>query len=139
MVQIYYNLGGYVFSDATDISMSGYNQGALASYTPKVMDFNGDGHLDIWLMNTNHSESGNQVWLNDGTGKFKQSRREYFNELVLQHSKINGVDSSITGIMMPINVNDKWNFIIATSSDVLDMRVGGKVYVAYARTQWSFQ
>ena len=44
MVQIYYNLGGYVFSDATDVSMSGYNQGAVASYTPKVVDFNGDGH-----------------------------------------------------------------------------------------------
>jgi len=138
MVQIYYNLGGYVFSDATDISMSGYNQGALASYTPKIMDFNGDGHPDIWLMNTNRTESGNQVWLNDGTGKFKQSRREYFNDLVLQHSKLNGVNSNTSGIMMPINVNDKWNFIIATSSDVLDLRVGGKVYVAYARTQWSF-
>ena len=65
MVQIYYNLGGYVFSDATDISMTGYNQGAVASYTPKVVDFNGDGHADIWLMNTNRAESGNQVWLND--------------------------------------------------------------------------
>ncbi len=60
MVQIYYNLGGYVFSDATDVSMSGYNQGALASYTPKVVDFNGDGYPDIWLMNTNRAESGNQ-------------------------------------------------------------------------------
>jgi hypothetical protein len=133
MVQIYYNLGGYVFSDATDISMSGYNQGSLASYTPKIMDFNGDGHPDIWLMNTNRTESGNQVWLNDGTGKFKQSRKQDFNTLTSQHAVLNSVESNTSGIMLPVKINDKWNFIIATVSDIKHM-----VYVAYARTQWSF-
>jgi len=134
MVQIYYNLGGYVFSDATDISMSGYNQGAVASYTPKIMDFNGDGHADIWLMNTNRAESGNQVWLNDGTGKFKQSRKQDFNVLTSQHATQNSVESDTSGIMLPVKINDKWNFIIATVSDIKRT-----VYVAYARTQWSFQ
>ena len=134
MVQIYYNLGGYVFSDATDVSMSGYNQGALASYTPKVVDFNGDGHPDIWLMNTNRAESGNQVWLNDGTGKFKQSRKQDFNTLTSQHAVLNSVESDTSGIMLPVQINDKWNFIIATVSDIKQT-----VYVAYARTQWSFQ
>ena len=134
MVQIYYNLGGYVFSDATDVSMSGYNQGALASYTPKVVDFNGDGHADIWLMNTNRAESGNQVWLNDGTGKFKQSRKQDFNTLTSQHAVLNSVESDTSGIMLPVQINNKWNFIIATVSDIKQT-----VYVAYARTQWSFQ
>lgn len=134
MVQIYYNLGGYVFSDATDVSMSGYNQGALASYTPKVVDFNGDGYPDIWLMNTNRAESGNQVWLNDGTGKFKQSRKQDFNTLTSQHAVLNSVESDTSGIMLPVQINDKWNFIIATVSDIKHT-----VYVAYARTQWSFQ
>jgi hypothetical protein len=134
MVQIYYNLGGYVFSDATDVSMSGYNQGALASYTPKVVDFNGDGYPDIWLMNTNRAESGNQVWLNDGTGKFKQSRKQDFNTLTSQHAVLNSVESDTSGIMLPVQINDKWNFIIATVSDIKQT-----VYVAYARTQWSFQ
>ena len=134
MVQIYYNLGGYVFSDATDVSMSGYNQGAVASYTPKVVDFNGDGHADIWLMNTNRAESGNQVWLNDGTGKFKQSRKQDFNTLTSQHAVLNSVESDTSGIMLPVQINDKWNFIIATVSDIKQT-----VYVAYARTQWSFQ
>ena len=134
MVQIYYNLGGYVFSDATDISMTGYNQGAVASYTPKVVDFNGDGHADIWLMNTNRAESGNQVWLNDGTGKFQQSRKQDFNTLTSQHATLNSVESDTSGIMLPVKINDKWNFIIATVSDIKHT-----VYVAYARTQWSFQ
>ena len=134
MVQIYYNLGGYVFSDATDISITGYNQGALASYTPKVVDFNGDGHADIWLMNTNRAESGNQVWLNDGTGKFKQSRKQDFNTLTSQHATLNSVESDTSGIMLPVKINDKWNFIIATVSGIKNT-----VYVAYARTQWSFQ
>jgi hypothetical protein len=134
MVQIYYNLGGYVFSDATDISMTGYNQGAVASYTPKVVDFNGDGHADIWLMNTNRAESGNQVWLNDGTGKFKQSRKQDFNTLTSQHAALNSVESDTSGIMLPVKINDKWNFIIATVSGIKNT-----VYVAYARTQWSFQ
>ena len=134
MVQIYYNQGGYVFSDATDVSMLGYNQGAVASYTPKVVDFNGDGHADIWLMNTNRAESGNQVWLNDGTGKFKQSRKQDFNTLASQHCVLNSVESDTSGIMLPVKINDKWNFIIATVSDIKQT-----VYVAYARTQWSFQ
>lgn len=134
MVQIYYNLGDYVFSDATDISMTGYNQGAVASYTPKVVDFNGDGHADIWLMNTNRAESGNQVWLNDGTGKFKQSRKQDFNILTSQHATLNSVESDTSGIMLPVKINNKWNFIIATVSDIKHT-----VYVAYARTQWSFQ
>jgi hypothetical protein len=134
MVQIYYNLGGYVFSDATDVSMSGYNQGAVASYTPKIVDFNGDGHADIWLMNTNRAESGNQVWLNDGTGKFKQSRKQDFNTLTSLHAVLNSVESNTSGIMLPVQINDKWNFIIATVSDIKQT-----VYVAYARTQWSFQ
>jgi|694.fasta_scaffold154309_3 hypothetical protein len=134
MVQIYYNLGGYVFSDATDVSMSGYNQGAVASYTPKIVDFNGDGHADIWLMNTNRAESGNQVWLNDGTGKFKQSRKQDFNTLTSLHAVLNSVESNTSGIMLPVQINDKWNFIIATVSGIKNT-----VYVAYARTQWSFQ
>jgi hypothetical protein len=134
MVQIYYNLGGYVFSDATDISMTGYNQGAVASYTPKVIDFNGDGHADIWLMNTNRAESGNQVWLNDGTGKFKQRRKQDFDVLTGQHALLNSVESNTSGIMLPVKINNKWNFIIATVSDIKHT-----VYVAYARTQWSFQ
>ena len=133
MVQIYYNLSDYVFSDATDISMTGYNQGAVASYTPKVVDFNGDGHADIWLMNTNRAESGNQVWLNDGTGKFKQSRKQDFNILTSQHATLNSVESDTSGIMLPVKINDKWNFIRATVSDLKHT-----VYVAYARTQWSF-
>jgi len=133
MVQIYYNLGGYVFSDATDVGMTGYNQGALASYTPKVLDFNGDGHIDIWLMNTNGTESGNQVWLNDGTGKFKQSRKQDFNTLVSQHALLNSVESGISGIMLPVKINNKWNFVIATVSWIKKT-----VYVGYARTQWSF-
>jgi hypothetical protein len=133
MVQIYYNLGGYVFSDATDISMSGYNQGALASYTPKILDFNGDGHPDIWLMNTNQTDSGNQVWINDGTGKFKQSRKQDFDTLTSQHAEVNSVESNISGIMLPIKINDKWNFIITTVSWLKNT-----VYVGYAKTQWSF-
>lgn len=134
MVQIYYNQGGYVFSDATDVSMLGYNQGAVASYTPKIVDFNGDGHADIWLMNTNRAESGNQVWLNDGTGKFKQSRKQDFNTLTGQHATLNSVESDTSGIMLPVKINDKWNFVIATVSGIKNT-----VYVAYARTQWSFQ
>jgi hypothetical protein len=90
-------------------------------------------------MNTNRAESGNQVWLNDGTGKFKQRRKQDFDVLTGQHALLNSVESNTSGIMLPVKINDKWNFIIATSSDVLDLRVGGKVYVAYARTQWIFQ
>jgi hypothetical protein len=132
IVQVYYNLGGYVFSDATD-AMPGYNQAVLASYTPKMIDFNNDGSLDLWLMNTNTAESGNQVWLNDRTGKFNQSRRQDFNNLVSQHASLNGIDPGVSGIMLPVKINGKWNFVIASVSTIKNT-----VYVAYANTQWTF-
>lgn len=131
MVQVYYNLGNYVFSDATDIAMPGYNQNVLASYTPKIIDFNNDGKPDIWLMNTNTEESGNQVWLNDGTGKFSQSRRADFNKLLADHTSLNSLDPGTSGIMLPVKVNGKWNFVIAGTT-------GLKVSITYANTQWTF-
>jgi hypothetical protein len=133
MVQVYYNLGGYVFSDATDTAMAGYNQGVLASYTPKIIDFNNDSKPDIWLMNTNTAESGNQVWLNDGTGKFTQSRRTAFNQLLAQHASVSGTEVGTSGIMLPIKVNGKWNFVVASVSGLKST-----VYVSYANTQWTF-
>lgn len=133
IVQVYYNLGNYVFSDATDISMSGYNQGVLASYTPKIIDFNNDNSSDIWLMNTSNAETGNQVWLNDGAGKFKQSRKQDFNNLAALQAKFSDIDAGTTSIMLPVKVNGKWNFVLAGVSST-----NNTVSIAYANTQWTF-
>lgn len=123
VVQIYINQGNLVFSETTDTAfVGGYNQSTLSSYTPKLIDLNGDGKLDIWLMNTNRAvaangtaESANQAWINSGTGTFTQPKRSYFNTVVQAYNLLSGSSTNTAGIMIPIKIDGTWNFAISNS------------------------
>jgi hypothetical protein len=117
MVQIYMNQGNLTFTETTDTAIAGYNQSTLASYTPKLIDLNGDGKLDLWLMNTNSTvsssgtaESANQAWINSGTGTFTQAKRSYLNTVVQAYNLLSGSNSNTAGIMIPVKIAGAWNF-----------------------------
>jgi len=143
IVQIYMNQGNLTFTETTDTAfIGGYNQNILASYTPKLIDLNGDGKLDIWLMNTNSAvsssgiaESANQAWINSGSGIFTQSKRSYLNTVVQAYNLLSGSSSHTAGIMIPVKINGAWNFAISNSwsSGTLTM-----TYFGYAKSQLTF-
>lgn len=130
--QVYLNRGGLVFEDITDVAMPNYPRNSLSSYTPRVVDFNGDGKKDIWLQDWNFAglPSANQIWLNTGAGLFSQSKvNEISNVLSTFRNRVGGDPG--TGIMTPVKVNNKWNFIVTSSGT-------NRVNVGYVRTEWTF-
>ena len=142
MVQIYMNQGNLTFTETTDTAMAGYTQSTLASYTPKLIDLNGDGKLDLWLMNTNStvSSSGiagsaNQAWINSGTGTFTQAKSSYLNIVVQAYNLLSGSNSNSAGIMIPIKINGAWNFAICNSWSNGAYTI---TYFGYAKSQLTF-
>lgn len=136
MVQVYYNQGNYVFSDSAESKLTGYYQGVLASYTPKILDFNNDGRPDIWIANTSSTTPGAQIWLNNGDETFAQKNQNEILSLLTEYRILsNGIPNTL-GTMMPIKINNKWNFVVTsfTGSNSLEMTLN----IGYANTQWSF-
>jgi hypothetical protein len=141
-VQIYINQGNLTFTETTDTAIAGYNQSALASYTPRLIDLNGDGKLDLWLMNTNSTvsssgtaESANQAWINSGTGTFTQSKRSYLNTVVQAYNLLSGSNSNSAGIMIPVKIDGVWNFAISNSWSNGALTI---TYFGYAKSQLTF-
>lgn len=142
-IQIYINQGNLTFTETTDTAfVGGYNQTGLASYTPKLIDLNGDGKLDLWLMNTNSTvsssslaESANQAWINSGSGTFTQSKRSYLNTVVQAYNLLSGSNSNTAGIMIPVKINGAWNFAICNSWSNGALTL---TYFGYAKSQLTF-
>ena len=142
MVQIYMNQGNLTFTETTDTAIAGYNQSTLSSYTPRLIDLNGDGKLDLWLMNTNRtvSSSGtagsaNQAWINSGTGTFTQAKSSYLNIVVQAYNLLSGSSSNTAGIMIPVKINGAWNFAICNSWSNGALTI---TYFGYAKSQLTF-
>ena len=141
-VQIYMNQGNLIFTETTDTAIAGYNQSTLASYTPRLIDLNGDGKLDLWLMNTNSTvsssgiaESANQAWINSGTGTFTKTKSSYLNIVVQAYNLLSGSNSNSAGIMIPIKINGAWNFAICNSWSNGALTI---TYFGYAKSQLTF-
>jgi FG-GAP-like repeat len=142
-VQVYMNQGNLVFTETTDTAfVGGYNQSTLASYTPKLIDLNGDGKLDLWLMNTNSTvssggtaESANQAWINSGTGTFTQAKRSHLNTVVQAYNLLSGSNSNTAGIMIPVKIAGAWNFAISNSWSNGAATI---TYFGYAKSQLTF-
>jgi FG-GAP-like repeat len=142
-VQIYMNQGNLTFTETTDTAfIGGYNQSTLSSYTPKLIDLNGDGKLDLWLMNTNSAvssggtaESANQAWINSGSGTFTQAKRSYLNTVVQAYNLLSGSNSNTAGIMIPVKIDGAWNFAISNSWSNGTLTI---TYFGYAKSLLTF-
>jgi hypothetical protein len=109
----------------------------VASYTPKIIDFNQDGRPDIWLMNTaTTGASANQIWINNGAGGFVQKKTTEIETLIAQYRTLVNGDQNIKGIMLPVKVDNKWNFFVTSVTGTYN---NYRVHMGYAKTQWSIQ
>ena len=132
VVQIYLNRGNWQFDDVTTTAMMGWSTDVLSSYTPKLHDFNGDGKLDIWLMDwDNWGRNSNQLWLNSTAVSFTKTKQTDLDRLLLDFRTATNSSANTMGIMLPVKINGKWNFAFTASTY-------NKIYIGYANTQWVF-
>ena len=79
---------------------------------------------------------GAQIWLNNGNETFVQKKQNEILSLLTEYRILsNGIPNTL-GTMLPIKINNKWNFIVTsfTGSNTLEMTLN----IGYANTQWSF-
>ena len=55
------------------LTNSGQEIGNSSAWDISLSDFNGDGHLDAWIV----TDRGNEVWANDGEGRFTQINESF--------------------------------------------------------------
>ena len=73
-IQFLKNKGGGVFTDVTDTTLVGYDTSTPPNYTPKLLDMNGDGLVDIVLSSTSWSSStGAQVLIHTKENQYVAS------------------------------------------------------------------
>jgi hypothetical protein len=116
-VQVLINRGNWIFDDVTDTAMANYPVNSLISYSPIIMDLNGDGIMDLWLSSQYYnSVNASHAWLNNGTGTFSRSLQSAINAL------------GANGPVMPVAVDSVHLFVYSKmSSNQL------KIYVTNAR------
>lgn len=132
-VQIYLNDGNFQFTEST---LPGYDQVVLATYTPKIIDFNQDGRPDLWLMNTaTTGTSANQIWINNGSGRFEQRKSTEIESIISEFRTMVNGDTRMKGVMFPVKINNAWNFVVTGVSGTYD---NYRSHVGYAKTQWRF-
>lgn len=122
-MQLYLNQGNFVFTDATDSNIINYNTSIHSSYIPKFIDFNGDGHKDIWLMHFDWENiNPNQLWLNNGSGTFNQSN--IIASIISTFGQETSADSNYIGPAMPIKINNVWYLIVSSKTNgVLNLAI----------------
>lgn len=105
VVQTLINRGNWQFEDTTDTSMSQYNTNVLISYTPFLLDLNGDGKIDLWASYMDwDTGNSNQIMMNNGSGIFSPWQPN----LVRSFSASAG--------MIPVKFGDKWAIVFGRSN-----------------------
>lgn len=69
-IQFLKNNGAGVFTDVTDSILIGYNTNSRTTYTPKLLDINGDGLTDILVSGDSGTGTGSQILLHTADQKY---------------------------------------------------------------------
>jgi hypothetical protein len=107
-VQFLKNNGGGNFTDVTDSTLINYNTNTAASYTPKLVDLNGDGLTDILLSGTDYSGRNNssQVLIHTKEHKYVASFQTIisdYNAQVTAIQKSANMGNTVTILKSPDN------------------------------------
>lgn len=114
-IEIYINKGGFTFENVTATAMAGYDELTSTSYSPRFVDLNNDGYVDIAIESYTYSgrTNGNQIWLNNKNNTFKKINATELSELYqMAGVKYGGTTYPTVLSMLPIKINGKWDYFI---------------------------
>jgi hypothetical protein len=137
-IQTYINQGNWVFQDTSAVSIPGNSNLNLGdSYSPRLIDLNGDGYLDLafdspqWTSNNN---LGNQVFINNKDGTFHSVFTTELNTISDAYRKQLGAIAGQPYLtMLPIVNGSKWDYILGAED------VAGHLHIGVANTQYVFK
>lgn len=130
-VEIYLNNGAGGYNNVSATALPGYNTNTMGSYSPRIIDVDGDGYLDIVLDGTTFTNApGNQVWINNKNNTFTPV---FASELTHLYTSIAGVSNNIISSMLPIRVNGAWNYIMQIED------ANNHFHIEVANTQYTFR
>jgi hypothetical protein len=137
-IQTYINRGNWVFQDTSSTSVAGNSNLNLGdSYSPRLIDLNGDGYLDLafdsptWTAGNN---LGNQVFINNKDGTFHSVFTAELKTISDAYRANLGASAGLPYLtMLPIINGPKWDYVIG-SEDAL-----GRLHIGVANTQYVFK
>jgi FG-GAP-like repeat len=138
-VQTYINQGNWIFQDTSATAIAGnINLNLGDSYSPRLIDLNGDGYLDLafdsptWSSNSNNL--GNQVFVNNKDGTFHSV---FTNELKAVADAYRVQLGAAAGqpylSMLPILNGTSWSYMLGTND------ANGHLHIGVANTQYVFK
>jgi len=115
-ILVYLNTGNGSFTDISSSALPGFDMTQSGGFfNHRIIDINGDGYMDIVLDGASYGTSvaGNQVWINNKDNTFHSVFTSELETISNNFTSQFGLVPSYTiGEMLPIKVNNAWNFIL---------------------------
>ena len=97
-IQFLKNNGAGSFTDITDSILIGYNTNSRTTYTPKLLDINGDGLTDILVSGDSNTGTGSQILLHTADQKYVAAYQNVLTTFNKQAYGITGQDSQYSSV-----------------------------------------
>jgi len=95
-IQFLKNKGAGQFEDVTDSVLVGHNSHTCTSYNSQILDFNGDGLLDIFVTDSDYTTyDSTALLIQQSDGTFVEMGREFFNDIWLE--SLTATTKSVSG------------------------------------------
>lgn len=133
---VYLNTGNGNFTDITATALPGFDTNVGGGFfNMRVLDLNNDGYLDLAFDGETFGsgKDNNQVWINNRDNTFKPYFTTELDMLSNNFSsKFATVSPNTVGIMLPIKVNNVWNYVIHSHDST------GQYHDGVVNTQYTF-
>jgi hypothetical protein len=118
-IQVYKNTsanGVLSFLDISSTAFPGYNNtGVAATYSPRWVDLNGDGFMDMVAEAPSYegiATFGNQIFINNRDGSFSPVFVDELRNIYSTYGNKAGNATKNSMSMLPIKVNGAWDYLV---------------------------
>lgn len=128
-VQVYLNQGNFNFVDISSTALQNYDKSVSGSSSPRFVDLNHDGYLDIaldggiWLGGA--ARSGNQVYINNKNNTFSPVFTDELIKIYDQYAATVGGSLPNSYLsMLPIYNGSSWSYVVEAIDKDWNVHVG---------------